>query len=219
LSGTFELTGKTNLQGVLMTDLSGDHVQLHCVPTNVPYGQFLATFDGHAQGDVLSGSLSMNDLNEVPWTGKRDKSDFTGTWEWPGPSGAAVQLKIERREGKLVANYADASREVPITQSGNLPVPISDIYDFGGGIYFTVLLGLQGPTFHSGSPRRVGVEDGWLIGEAVSSNGKLSGTIAFYPYPPMNFGPRGLPAPENTNRPPMLTGPRDWQPRRVSSAR
>jgi len=208
--GSFQLQGPTNVEGHVEADLWGEHLRLHCLPAGGPYGEHLIWFDGHARGDTLNGCLwiaQRDGTQEVQWTGHRDKADFTGTWEWPGPSNSPVQLKIERRDGRLAATYEDKNRTVPVWAGGNKPIPVADFYDFGGGFYFTLLLGLQG-TRLSGGSRITGPENGWLIGEAVAQENTLRGTIAFYPY--------AAESPlQPLDRKPPPQGRRDWQPRRV----
>jgi hypothetical protein len=54
---------------------------------------------------------------------------------------------------------------------------VNDFYEYGGGFYFTLLLGRM-----ANGARETGPGNGWLVGEAVSEDGTLKGTIAFYPY-------------------------------------
>ena len=84
----------------------------------------------------------------------------------------------------------------------NQPIPITDIYDFGGGFYFTILLGSE----NHGRVRQQGPQDGWLIGEAAARDNTISGTILFYPYRLWQ---------SVTNRT-VQNGPRDWQPKRIA---
>lgn len=217
VSGTFQLQGATNLAGNVQTDIWGTNLRLHCVPTNSwSYGTFLMWFDGHATNDTIAGKLFISTkegTQETPWTGRRDKVDFTGVWMWPGAMDSTVELKIERRNGRLTATYEDPVRDVSsYVKKG--PIHVTDFYDFGGGFYFTLLLGRE----ENGS-RRMGPDDGWLIGEAVANENALNGTIAFYPYPRDLFSefPRS-----NTSAPPPAEikktprqGRRDWQPKRV----
>ena len=209
VTGSFEFHGATNLAGVVQADLWGDHLRCFCIATNQGFYFLQMPFEGHTTADIINGNLSVpqsNETREVKWVGRRDQADLAGTWEWTGPTGSSVQLKIERRAGRLAATYAD----------GNQTVPVRDLYDFGGGFYFTLLLGLQGDNYSS-SGRRMGPEDGWLIGEAVARDSGLTGTIAFYPYHPMNFG---VPARDQPLRSDVKPGPqegrRDWRPTRVA---
>lgn len=210
VTGTFEFKGASDTQGSVVADLWGDHVRFHCISTNVPFGSFIQ-FDGKADGDRMTGTLSISrggSASEVKWTGHREKADLIGTWQWPGPKQTPVRLRIERRDGRLAATYLDASR-VDYRQRPELPSAV-DFYEFGGGFYFTLLLGQQ-----ADGGRRMGVEDGWLVGEALAINDKLEGTIAFYPYPQDMF-PRVVnerqPQPA---RPILETGPRDWGAKRL----
>jgi SAM-dependent methyltransferase len=209
VTGSFELQGPTNLTGVVQADLWGDHLRCFCIATNQGFYFLQMPFEGHATADTINGNLSVpqgNETRQVQWTGRRDQVDLAGTWEWTGPMDSPVQLKIERHEGRLVATYAD----------GKQTLPVRDLYDFGGGFYFTLLLGLQGDSYTS-SGRRGGPEDGWLIGEATAYESRLNGTIAFYPYHPMNFGvpARGQPL-KSDGKPRPPEGRRDWRPTRVT---
>ena len=219
LNGSFDFRGTTNLAGVIQADLWGTHLRLHCIPTNGPYGRFLMWFEGHASGDALKGALWIsrnNTTRTLDWTGRRVKTDFAGIWEWPGPRDTPVQLKIERREGRLAVTFTDTNREVPGYSSEQQPIPVSDFYDFGAGFYFTLLLG------RDGGSRRMGPDDGWLIGEATATDNSLLGTIAFYPYPGDHFSRThhiALPnaAPPLSETPSRKTGKRPWHAKRLNS--
>lgn len=209
VGGWFQLQGTTNIQGILEVDLWGDHLRCWCIPTNVPWRQDQIWIDGRVKGDKFSGGLRMlqrTNTIEVVWAARRDPADFTGTWEWPGASNAPVRLRLERQNGQLVATYADENREKTVWRDDTQPVPVFDIYDFGGGFYFTLLLGADRPSYRGGS-RRQGPQDGWLIGEAIMEDGTLKGALTFYPYPFTR--PRA-----GTTTPPSDRF--DWQPRRVS---
>ena len=52
---------------------------------------------------------------------------------------------------------------------------MTDFYDFGGGFYFTLLIGRKGSSI------RITEDTGWLIGEGILDNGEIKGTITFYP--------------------------------------
>jgi SAM-dependent methyltransferase len=210
VTGSFELQGPTNFSGHVQADLWGDHMRCLCIATNQGSYWHQMWFDGHTANDTIDGNLWMpqgNETRKVHWAGWRNKTDFTGTWEWTGPMDSPVQLKVERREGRLAATYAD----------GKQTLPVRDLYDFGGGFYFTLLLGLQGDSYTS-SGRRIGPEDGWLIGEAIAHDHGLAGAIAFYPYHTRNA--LGFPVgveplkPEGKRGP--QEGPRDWRPTRVA---
>jgi SAM-dependent methyltransferase len=217
VSGSFQFTGSTNISGSIRADLWGDHLRCWCIPTNqISYsGQML--FEGYASNDNLNGSLWVTQGQErraVEWVGHRDRADFTGTWEWAGPSNTPVQLKIERRAGQLTATYTDKNRDLPMYEDATKPIPITDLYDFGGGFYFTLLLGREG----RGGSRRLGPQDGWLLGEAATHDNTLSGTISFYPYQHRMIGTRplmGQPTQSDAN-PALQNGPRDWQPKRIA---
>jgi len=227
VTGGFEFVWPTNVSGTVQTELRGDHLRLECLATNRYYSQFRMFFDGRVTGDTLQGRVWISDTNstrEFPWTATRDKADFTGTWEWTGPWDKPVQLHVERRDGRLAATYFDASREVPAYVGRNKPIPIEDFYDFGGGIYFTLLLGREATggqasytvarLQHHTTSRRLGREDGWVIGEAICANANLVGTIAFYPYPMSLFMDLGTPAARGTNDPAPRIGRQEWVPKK-----
>jgi SAM-dependent methyltransferase len=210
LDGFFQLQGPTNLQGNLRVDLWGDHLRCWCLATNTSWMHNQMWIDGRVKDNELNGGLRMQhgtNMVEVEWTARRDQADFTGTWEWPGASNAPVQLKIERRNGRLAATYADQNREKNRWRDDTRPVPVFDIYDFGGGFYFTLLLGLEGDRYSRGS-RRAGPQDGWVIGEAIMDEGTLKGTLTFYPYPFTRPRTPGTPTPPSDRL--------DWQPKRVA---
>jgi SAM-dependent methyltransferase len=222
VTGSFQFQGPTNLEGYVQADLWGDHLRYDASRSGGSY-EFGMLFDGHVKLDTMSGSLwvfQSKETREIKWVGRRDKADFTGTWEWTGPMDSLVQLKLERRDGQLAATYVYTNRTVPDFMGGNkpFPVPVTDLYDFGGGFYFTLLLGLEGNSLTRGS-RRAGPEDGWLIGEAVVQENTLKGTIAFHPYPDPNAR---LPAAlrlrlQLPERKVVATaGQRDWLPKRVT---
>lgn len=216
LNGFFDLRGGTNLQGRVEVDLWGDHLRCWCVPTNGNWTHDQMWIDGRVRDGLLSGGLRMRrgtNWVETPWTARRDDADFIGTWEWPGASNAPVQLKLERRDGRLVATYADQNREKKVWRDETKPVPVFDMYDFGGGFYFTLLLGLESGGYTSGG-RRAGPQNGWVIGEAVMDEGSLKGTLAFYPY-----GQRSIAAVHAAwTQPKVISAPvqSDWRPKRVS---
>lgn len=202
VSGSFVWTvNNTNISGGVSADLWGDHIRLHCIPTNRPYGKFLTWTEGKVKGDTLQGSvwvMENGETTKIPWTSQRKKGDYSGTWEWNGPTNNPVRLNIERRNGTLQATYID----------GGQRVPVGDFYDHGGGFYFTLLLGSDG------AGRRTGPGTGWLVGKAVASptGDQLEGTIGFYPNPSDGFF--GGPNPPNlkTNELPKKGA---WHPKRV----
>ncbi len=219
LSGYFQFRGTTNWEGVVQAELWGDHVRLHCIPTNnYAYGVFLATFDGQARGNTLNGKLEVSQnprpddlaserkIETFTWSARRDQADFTGTWEWTGVTDSPVRLKIERRNGRWAATYADPKREVPASAGGNQPIPVPDFYDFGGGFYFTVKVGET--RVPGGVSRISGPGNGWFVGEAILQNNTLAGNIAYYSFRTY----RGLPDPKSTAR----EGRTDWRPKRVT---
>ena len=139
------------------------------------------------------------------WTARREPTDFTGTWEWTAPSNGLVQLKIERQDNKLVLTYTDKNPKGIdwVREIDTKPIPVFNSYDFGGGFYFTLLLGAQ-----QNGLLRLGPQDGWLIGEAIMDDGTLKGTLIFYPYPYSRPQPSGSSTP--------LSDRLDWLPKRVA---
>ncbi len=197
VSGTFQLSGKTNLAGGVRVDLWGNHVRFWCRPDNMAYGRFELRFDGHVHENMMQGTMAVVDegrLQECEWKPQRGKADFTGTWEWPCASGSrSVKLRIEQRDGQLIATYLDQDRTLPVT----------DFYDCGGGFYFTLLIGRE----DEGGSVRITEDTGWLIGEAVLDDGVLKGRIEFYPYGGTPYGPGERKAPQTVIQ--------DWAPRLV----
>jgi SAM-dependent methyltransferase len=211
LSGSYELKGPTNLAGEANAYLWGNHLSCSFLPSPQAnrHRDEEMYLDGCVSGDNLSGTLWLDSGEktvQAEWLAQRDKADFTGIWEWPGTSNTPVQLKIERRNGQLVAMYTDVNRD------DTQPIPVPDIYDFGGGFYFTLLLGLKGESLKS-RPRSFHPPfggntqsplDGWVVGEAMMDGSALKGTLNFYTYPRTTEPPPKLPA-------------RDWQPMRVDN--
>ncbi len=205
VTGSFQFEGRTNYEGHAQADLWGDHFRVHCASTGMAYGQFLTWFEGHVRNETMTGTLWIcrgNEKEEVAWIARRDTVDLPGTWEWTGATNSRLQLRVERRDGRLAASYHD----------GKQTVPVRDFYDFGGGFYFTLLLGLEGNSYTS-SPRRMGPEDGWVIGEGVATNNTMSGTIAFYSYPDWNK-PSSITSQSSTNNRLGIQGRSDWIARR-----
>ena len=171
VTGSFRLSGQTNLAGSVWVDLWGSHLRFWCKPDHMAVGQFELRFDGQVNGNTMQGTLAVTDHGEPQeraWEAHRDKADLTGTWEWPCATGArSVRLRIEQGDGCLTATYQD----------GALTIPVTDFYDYGGGIYFTLLIGRE-----KGGGLRITEETGWLIGQAVVVDGELKGTIEFHRY-------------------------------------
>jgi precorrin-6B methylase 2 len=207
VTGTFELQGSTNISGWLENDLWGDHLRFQSQMPG-PYGRFEMMFDGHLREDTIKGTLAIfenRQFREYSWVGRRDhKADFTGTWEWPGPTGERpVQLKIEKRDGHWIGTYTDRgwTNDDPYERETS----VSDFYDFGGGFYFTYLIGRL--TGQGGGGYSLLPDDnaGWLIGEAIAEQGGITGTISFYP---CNDKPRTNIVVQN--------GPKPWSPKRLT---
>jgi len=203
VTGQFQFNGSTNVEGSLQTDVWSDHVRLSGTAAGKSYFDFRIMFDGHVSEYTLKGTLAVfegKQLRESSWEAQRDKADFTGAWEWPCPSGPRrVQLQIERRDGRSAATYVDGQRKMPVT----------DFYDFGGGFYFTILIGRDGN--HRSSGINWDENSGWLIGQGLASDGGIRGKIAFYAYreagrvgdTPKDLYGRAMPA------------WRDWSPNKV----
>ncbi len=182
VSATFELSDSNNMKGNASVDLWGNQIRFWCIPDNIPFGRRELRFDGQVSDNTISGTLitTEEDKNKAyEWKAQRKKVDYTGTWEWPCATGPrSVKLTIERENNKLVAKYQDKVRDQ------DKILPVTDFYDFGGGFYFTLLIGRD---------ERGGVvineDTGWLIGEAVLEEGSLKGKIEFYPYGGPSFNP------------------------------
>ena len=192
VTGTVRLSGQADLSGRVRVDVWGDHVRWSC---GLDDRRLALRFDGHVDEDTMRGTMAVTDrgrLQESEWEAKRDKTDFTGTWEWPCATGPrSVRLRIEKRNGQFIATYLDGDREVRVT----------DFYDCGGGFYFTLLIGGEGDSV------TITKDTGWLIGEGVLDDGSIKGTVEFHPYGEMSGVPDGRKASE-----PVI---RDWAPRPI----
>ena len=203
VTGTFQLSGQPNLTGGVHVDLWGSHVRFWCRSSPDPkggYGQFQVRFDGYANENTMKGTLAVIDHDKVQehaWKAQRDRADFTGTWEWPCASGSrSVRLRIERKNGHLTATYLDRDEALAIT----------DFYDFGGGFYFTLLIGRERASI------RITEDTGWLIGEGIIDHGALKGKIEFYPYGDTPHVPgAGVPSERKASQPVI----RNWAPRLI----
>jgi hypothetical protein len=103
-------------------------------------------------------------------------------------------MRIEKRGGHFTAMYLDGDRTIPVT----------DFYDYGGGFYFTLLIGLEGGRY---KPKPD--EAGWLLGEGIIDEGTLKGTIEFHSYKDNELGGRKEPQPAIQNWTPRLVQPSD----------
>lgn len=243
VSGSFRLEGPTNLHGSVEADLWGDYLRCWCHAANGSWHSSQMWVDGRVQGDTLTGGVRMwrgTNRVEIPWTAHRAPADYTGTWEaqvpWtfrveqkietregrsvaiyeivPGASNGPVRFCLQREGGRLTATYADPNREKSPWRDETKPVPVFDLYDFGGGFYFTLLLGNEGTSYQRGS-RRAGLQDGWLVGEAILVNGTLEGSVAFYPYTDRwGLSSDGSQSPDK--RPARFSGRSEWRPKRVA---
>jgi len=207
LTGSFRILVATNYEGNVRAELWGDQLRFECNPANQPYYEFRLVFDGRVRGDSLNGTMTIlegKEFRQCQWEGHRARSDFSGTWEWAGPVGERpVRLQIEQRDGKWVGTYTDPGW--PSGFSYEMETSVTDFYDFGGGFYFTYLIGRSnhrpgGGYSLSGDPNNTG----WLIGEAIVDGGDIKGTVSFYPY----FEGR-----LRTN----IAVTSDWHPKRVTS--
>ncbi len=169
--GTFRVSGQRNIVGHVQVDLWGDHLRFECIPERMGFGEFRLQFDGHVHDNNMRGTLSVTERGkprEVAWKGERDCTDFSGMWQWPCATGdRPVKLKIERHPNGMTATYTDRDQAIPVT----------DIYDCGGGFYFTLLIGRQ-----ADGGIQITNDTGWLIGEGILDNGSIKGKIEFYPY-------------------------------------
>ena len=207
LYGSFQLRGATNVEGWVSADLWGNHLRFEGRPTDRPYFEFGIMFDGHIRENTMRGKLAVlerSQIREDQWESRRDKADFTGTWEWNGPVGARpVHLKIEKRDGTWLGDYLD--RGWNSRAANGLETTVRDFYDFGGGFYFTFLIGRERNKGGLGYGILVDENAGWLTGEAIAESNGVKGTISFYPY---------------SERPKkdivVQQGSQPWSPRRVT---
>lgn len=169
IHGTFEMSGQTALTGTAAVDLYGSHLRCWCSPDGAKSGQFQFMFDGHVDGSTLEGKIAMigkDQVCEYDYKAVRNKADFKGTWQWHCAAGSRqAQIRIETRDSQLSVVYMDQQQSLPVT----------DFYDFGGGFYFTLLIG------ENERGLAINDETGWLIGQAVVVNDALMGNILFYP--------------------------------------
>jgi hypothetical protein len=184
VSGTFELSDENELEGSTQVDLWGNQIRFWCHPNTFPYGPKELRFDGQVHQNTMSGKIIIikeGKNKEYEWKAQREKADFAGTWEWPCATGfRSVKLSIERNDSKLTAKYLHQYLDE------DQVLPVTDFYDFGGGFYFTLLIGRNE---HGGVT--ITEDTGWLIGEAVLEDGSLKGRIEFYPYGNKNDNPAG----------------------------
>jgi len=209
LTGIFQMQAATNCEGNVKAELWGDLLRFECNPTGGSRLECPLMFDGHVHGDIMNGRLAIfehNQIREYQWEGHRAKADFSGTLEWAGPVGERpVRLKIEQRDRKWVGTYADPGW--PSDFSYEMETSVTDFYDFGGGFYFTYLIGRSnhrrgGGYSLSGDPYNTG----WLIGEAIIDGGEIKGTVSFYPYFQGQLGTNST----------VKSGPLDWHPKRTA---
>jgi hypothetical protein len=166
--GTFRLSSETNVTGNISADLWGNHLRF--ASSTFP-ARLQLRFDGCVHDNTMRGTLAVTDgqqTTESQWQASRAPADFSGNWEWPCLAGPrTVTLRVERREGAYAVSYLDHSQSTPV----------SDFYDHGGGLYFTLLIGREG-----NGGLKITQDTGWLLGEAVLEEGRLKGTIEFHPY-------------------------------------
>jgi len=196
VNGVFQLVPQTNRTGKIRADLWGDHLRFASTPSAA---RFQLRFDGHVRDNTMRGTLAITDgkqMQESKWQARREPVDVSGTWEWPCLAGdRSVRLKVDRRDGVYSVAYIDRNRSIPVT----------DFYNHGGGLYFTLLVGRE-----SNGGLRITEDTGWLLGEAVLQDGALKGTIEFHPYGDMS----GI----HHARKPAKTVTRGWRPKRVQSS-
>ena len=120
----------------------------------------------------------------------------------PAATGSNLfRLRIQQTNGALVATL-DAHDE---------RVRVNDFHDFGGGFYFTYLIGTEDRGRGSYS-LLIGPDSGWLIGEGILRDDRIEGTISFYPCMRGNWrGPNG-----ETNAPTPTLEKQSWLPKRIS---
>jgi SAM-dependent methyltransferase len=199
VTGTYELSGQNKLEGRVSVDLWGTQIRFW---NNMFYGQKELRFDGQVVENTMNGIVTISEKDthkEYEWKLQREKVDFTGTWEWPCATGPrSVKLHIEQENGKLIAKYQDKYFDQ------DKILPVTDFYDFGGGFYFTLLIGREEHGV------KITEDTGWLIGEAVFDQGSLAGRIEFYPYGNIANNPAGAKITE-----PVIG---EWKPRLVKPA-
>lgn len=168
VTGTFQVAGETNLTGDVTVELWGDHLRFSGRPKQMRYGAFELLFDGHVRDNTMEGTLAVSEQGrkrESQWEAQRERADFTGTWEWPHVTGEGnAKLRVERRNGAYAATYLYGKQSIPVT----------DFYDHGGGLYFTLRL-------RHNKDGQITQDAGWLLGEGTVEGGLLKGRIEFHP--------------------------------------
>lgn len=200
VTGSVQFGDDESRGGNLRADLWGDHLRFEGYLPGLegkPYFEAHMRFDGHVKADTLEGKVALfqsGKQQEVTWVGKRERPSLAGVWEWSFPTDERkVQLRIEQRDGQLAASFTDREKTVPVC----------DIYEFGGGFYFTQMLRRAANGSIVITP-----DSGWLIGEAVVEGDSLRGTIEYYPYP----GPAEVQSQRPADYKP---GPTSWLATRV----
>jgi len=61
VTGRFQLSGQTNIEGHVSIDLWGNHLRFWGRPKNTPYGQCELRFDGHIHDNKMEGTLAIKD--------------------------------------------------------------------------------------------------------------------------------------------------------------
>jgi len=125
-------------------------------------GSPILNFTGEVHEDRITGKLYLTEGIETVSQQlelRRTPADLAGLWPAaPTGAGQQFQLRLEREGDGIEGTYDSA--------------PLEDLYDFGGGIYFTVYREIDADTGEA--------PFGWLIGEAALVDGSLQGTTAFH---------------------------------------
>jgi len=182
VSGEAVISGTSPRTGYLQVDLWGEQFAFFLL------GEKGGTrFSGTVRDDLLKGKLTLwenNTPHEQEWEGRRERQELAGTWRWSHPADERpIALRLEWRGSVLIGTLVDGQQETPLT----------DLYNFGSGVYFTHYA-------QSGEDRS------WLIGNGVVSSNVLTGTTRFYHH--QLYFPNGV----LRRRPP--TGSQPWTARR-----
>ena len=173
-TGTYKLSGTENHAGRLYdVDLWGNHIRFWSSEHGNPRTSevFDMRFDGYVHNNTLTGTLVINDFEQrhpYTWKAIREEVNLAGQWKLTASNtNEPVVLKIDTsaKRNKVACEFRGKEK------------PVTDFYDFGGGFYFTQWIGSD---WKSGIARHEDDESGWLIGEGILSNGKMTGNTKFY---------------------------------------